>query len=83
MIHPQSKKCLIRASQITNIIIAASKPGRKAPIIAFITVPNRTIHIASKNFAFSDPTSHLPAIHKKGATIMVPTTIDYYTYKIQ
>ena len=75
IIHPQSKKCLISASQITNIITAAIRPLLKAPTTAPITVPRTTIHIASVNFAFSLPASALPANQSTGATIMVPTTI--------
>ena len=75
--HPQSKNFLTRANQMTNIMIAASKPkpGSNAPIIALIAVPRKTIHIASMNLALSDPTSHLPASHRNGATIIVPTTM--------
>ena len=57
--HPQSKKCLISASQTMNITTAATKPPTKAPTTAPMTVPKRTIHTASRNFAFSLPTSAL------------------------
>jgi len=41
--HPQSKKCLINASQTTNIIIADIKLPTKTPTTAPITVPRTTI----------------------------------------
>ena len=59
--HPQSKKCLISASQTMNIITVAAKPPIKAPTTAPMAVPKRTIHTASRNFALSLPTSALPA----------------------
>jgi len=55
--HPQSKKRLISASQIMNIMGAAIKPPTKAPTAAPITVPRTTIHIASVNLALSFPAS--------------------------
>jgi hypothetical protein len=58
-----------------SIIIAAIKPPMKLPMTAPITVPRITIHTASVNFAFSFPTSALPANQRTGATIIVPTTI--------
>jgi hypothetical protein len=73
--QPQSKKCLIRASQITNMMIAATKPPTKAPTIAPITTPRTTIQIASVNLAFSFPTKALQTSHKMGATTIMPTTM--------
>jgi len=59
--HPQSKKCLTRASQRINDIIAPIMPEKKAPRIAPITDPRTTIQTASLNLAFSAPTKALPA----------------------
>ena len=73
--QPQSKKCLISASQTMNITIAAINPPTKAPSTAPITVPRTAIQRASVNFALSLPASSLPAIHSTGASITAATTI--------
>ena len=73
--QPQSKKCLINASQTINIIIADIKLPRKAPTIAPMTVPKTTIQIASVLFAFCPPTNALPTSQRIGATTIMPTTI--------
>jgi hypothetical protein len=72
--QPQSKKCLINASQTMNMIKAAIKPPMRAPTIAPITTPRMTIQIASVNFAFSLPTSVLPTSQSMGAMIITATT---------
>ena len=71
--HPQSKKCLINASQTTNMIIAAIKPPISAPTIAPMKTPRATIQMASVNFAFCLPTSALPTSQSTGATMMMAT----------
>ena len=54
-IHPQSKKCLIIASQTISNIIAAIKLPMNAPTTVFMMVPRKTIQSPSVNFALSFP----------------------------
>ena len=73
--HPQSKKCLINASQTMNIITADIKLPKKAPTTAPMTVPRTTIQMASVNFALSFPANALPTSQSIGATTIMPMTI--------
>jgi hypothetical protein len=69
--QPQSKKCLIRASQMNRTMIVAIMPEKKNSKKDPIKVPKTTIHIASVDLAFCPPTNILPEIQRTGAkTIM-------------
>lgn len=71
--HPQSKKCLIMRSQSISWMTAATKPVNIAPKSEPTTVPTTIIQMASVNFAFSFPTSALPASQRTGERIMTFT----------
>ena len=71
--HPQSKKCLTRASQTMSCIIEAIIPVKKAENIDPNSVPMRMIQMASVNLALSFPTIALPPSHKIGESMMVGT----------
>ena len=71
--HPQSKKCFTSASQTISCIILAIMPVNIAENIEPKRVPIKIIQIASVNFAFSFPTSALPASHKTGESMIVGT----------
>ena len=74
-IHPQSKKCLISASQIINNIIVAIKLPINAPTTVFMIIPRKAIQSASVNFALSFPAINLPEIQRAGESNTVPITI--------
>jgi hypothetical protein len=73
--HPQSKKCLINASQMMNMMSAPIEPPTKAPTTVPITIPKTTIHSASVNLALSFPASAIPDNQRTGATIITDTMI--------
>ncbi len=73
--HPQSKKCLINASQIISNIMVAIKLPMNAPTTVFIIVPRNTIQSASVNFALSFPAISLPEIQRAGDSNIVPIAI--------
>ena len=75
LIQPQSKKCLISASQTMNMIIEAMMPPINQSTTEPMTMPKTTIQMASVNFAFCLPASALPTSQSTGATTMMATTI--------
>lgn len=74
-IHPQSKKCLIRANQTINNIIVAIKLPINAPTTALMMEPRKIIQSASVNFALSFPAINLPEIQSAGESRIVVITI--------
>ena len=64
--HPQSKKCLISASQTISKTIVATKLFMNVPTSVFMIDPRKTIQSASVNFALSFPAIRRPEIQSAG-----------------
>jgi hypothetical protein len=75
LIHPVSKKCFTKASQMNSTIMLAMMPEKRYWKNPPITVPRITIQRASVNFALSLPANSLPAIQRTGAKMTMLTII--------